>query len=334
MTYTIENYDKVNIEELALNSKFGVLKFDNANKKLRKIQEWLKEAESLNYQNVLPVQAIKLIDGYKRQLVEDINWLENFDISTSSNPKQEHDSFENKIDSRFNSVHENLVLKYLTHLRQEAALKSQNAQELQEQQKAAISAEQKYKDLAEKLDKRFIELDAKEKDIEEKKKQVETGHAELGAIKLAKHFENEAERYQTIADKWLKKRSIFYWAIIGILIIFALIYFELGWDKVTPQLGIAKIIFLSALWYGLSFTTRNFNIFSHLAAVNRHRLAVARTLEDFLESDPTRQAEILKYASEAMFKNAAIGFVSKTEKESSSPLYEIINNIFTSKNGQ
>ena len=93
---------------------------------------------------------------------------------------------------------------------------------------------------------------------------------------------------------------------------------------------------IAALWYRLSFIVKNYNVNSHLAAVNRHRAAVARTLEDFIvaeqQQENPRLSEILQNATEAMFKHAPIGFVSKTEKESSAPVLQIVNDLIGIKN--
>ena len=94
---------------------------------------------------------------------------------------------------------------------------------------------------------------------------------------------------------------------------------------------ISKLVIVAAFWYGLSFVIKNYNVNSHLASVNRHRATVARTLEDFIaveqQQETPRLSEILQNATEAMFKNAPIGFISKAEKETGNPVLQIINEI-------
>lgn len=101
------------------------------------------------------------------------------------------------------------------------------------------------------------------------------------------------------------------------------------------SIGIAKLVFVAALWYGLSFMVKNYRVNSHLAVVNRHRTAVASTLEDFIaiekqQTNP-RLSEMLQNATKAMFKHSPVGFITKSEKESENPLLEIINKIANPK---
>ncbi len=322
---TLENYKGVNIEKLAMNSKFGSLVFENANKKLKKIQQWLKEVDDLGYENHLPQEVVNQITSYKNQFIEDLQWLQKFDISSRTNPKQEHDDFENRVDSRFNSIYE-LVARHIPYLRGQVALENRDERKIQEElqaaSKARIQAETVLKELEDKL-----------ASLKEEKQKVESGHVELAAVRLARHFNDEVKRYDNLSKDWLKLRSKFYWGIIFLLVGFFIFNTFKGWDKLSLQAGIAKIVLLSAVWYGLSFVTRNYNVNSHLAAVNRHRAAVASTLEDFMASNPERQADMLKNATEAMFKNSAVGFVTKSEKEMGNPVFEIVNKIFSGKDG-
>ncbi|MBI2514935.1 hypothetical protein HYV91_01985 [Candidatus Wolfebacteria bacterium] len=330
-----QNVLTADIESIAQDRRFDELKFENAKDKLSKVQKWLVEAKELNFEKLLISEDITRISDIKNQLIKYLQDLLTFDNRTTrENAKQEHDSLENQVEKYYNGAYQHIAMRILPFLRQEVARSSEDAKELEKRQKSASQAEKKYKELSEKLETRFQELDQQEKELDEKKKQVESGHGELAAVRLTKHFQGEADNYAELSNNWLKIRSKFYWGIIIIILILAAIYFYVGWEKISLQLGVAKIIFLSALWYGLAFATRNYNINSHLAAVNRHRAAVARTLEDFLESNPERKSEMLKNATEAMFKHAPIGFVTKAEKDSGNPLFEIINKIINPRDGQ
>jgi len=329
---TPENLKVVEIKQVTLNKdKFGALTFDKAYPKLQDIRKMLVEFEELGYRDLLTADEVNDIDTFKKRLTDYVIRINNLNPETDASfNKNVRDSLEIEIDGFYRSTTKHLR-NNLVFLRQEAARKSKGGEDLAEQQKAASQAEQKYKELADKLELRFNELDRQEKELEEKKKQVESGHGEFAAVLLAKHFQGEADKYMNKSSDLLKLRSKFYWGIIAIIVIFAIIYFSIGWEKISLQLGITKIIFLSVIWYGLSFTTRNYNVNSHLAAVNGHRAAVARTLEDFLKSNPERKSEMLKNATEAMFKHVPVGFVTKSEKDSGNPLFEIVNKIINPK---
>lgn len=330
-----DNLKVLQIKQIALNKdKFGALTFDKAYPQLHELRKMLVEFDDLGYHNLLTTDEVRDADNFKERLTEYVKRINNLNPETDATfNKNVRDNLENEIDSFYRSTTRHLRSN-LVFLRQEAARKSRGGEDLAEQQKAATQAEQKYKELAEKLESRFQELNRQEKELEEKKKQVESMHGELAAVRLAKHFQEEVDKYAQQSKDWIKIRSKFYWGIVIIIIGLAAIYFYVGWDKISLQLGVAKIIFLSVLWYGLSFATRNYNINSHLAAVNRHRAAVARTLEDFFESNPEKKSEMLKNATEAMFKHVPVGFVTKAEKDSGNPLFEIVNKIINPKNSQ
>lgn len=90
--------------------------------------------------------------------------------------------------------------------------------------------------------------------------------------------------------------------------------------------------------YYAAFAIRNYNINSNLAAVNRHRAAVARTLEDFIaheqQKEKPRLSEMMQEAAQAMFKQAPIGFISKAEKDTSSPIYKVVGDVIGMRNTQ
>lgn len=322
---TTENYAKVEIEKLALNQNFGELKFISANKHLSKMQEWFKEVDGLDYQSKLPNNAVKKINQYRSQFIDQLNWLRQFTLTGTANPVEEHKNFENKVVELHNNIYEELVARHLPYLRQEVQLTNKDEKQLQDQLQAVDQARIKSEDALKILEQKIEE-------INKEKQSVDTKQSQLGVKRLAKHFEEEISFNDKQANKWLEIRNKFYWAI-GMFILVAVIYSIVrGWDNISIPEGVTKAVILSVIWYGLSFATRNHNIYAQLSASNRHRAAVARTLEDFLDIDPERQADMLRNATEAMCKNLPIGFVSKTEKESSGPIGEIINNFLPPKN--
>ena len=184
------------------------------------------------------------------------------------------------------------------------------------------------------------ELEDELKSVREDVEKIKTTGNEVGAAKgeratlrLAQHFESEAEKYQDNARRWFKGVISGYLFVVCILIIFVVLYLTKT-VSFSIEAGVAKLVLAAALWYGLSFIVKNYNVNSHLAAVNRHRAAIARTLEDFLASNPQQKAAMLRNATEAMFKNAPIGFISKAEKENTNPVLQIVNDLIGIRNNQ
>lgn len=331
---TIENVFDVDIKKLAMDSRFGSLVFENANEKLSKIQGWLKEARDLKYEELLLESDAALMTTNIKTLVERLQWLNNFDISAIGNIKQEHDNFERQVDAFHKTVYQQVVMKYLPFLREERRRENPDEKKLEEEVRKASQ-------LRSELENELKSVRADVEKIKTTEKDVGSAKGERAAVNLATHFVDEVDRYQGNAYLWFKSVVFVYIVIVLVLIWFSVPYlFPFLCSKVSLlscdatssiEAGVAKLILIAALWYGLSFVTKNYYVNSHLAAVNRHRAAVARSLEDFIalerQQENPRLAEILQNATEAMFKNAPVGFISKAEKETESPVLKIINDI-------
>ena len=333
---TIDNFGKINIKELSLNKdKFGPLVFDVSYKKLLKLQDLFKELDDLDYKNNLTPRECNKIDLSKKQFAEHLNWLNNFDIQKNSNPKNEHDGFDTRIDSFHDSVFGD-IRPYLSWLRQEFSSKNIDLEELKKQQKSAIQAEKAYKELSSKLE---AELNI----LKEKKIEVESKHGEIAATTLSLQFGKQTKENSENAKGWLLIRNILYYLLIFIIVLNLLAYFfiffahRFGYialstkEIFTIEYLIIKIALISVLSYGIAFASKNYNIQSNLSTVNQHRRNVAQTLEDFFSTKPDRKSEMLKEGTEAMFKHLPVGYLSKNETKENGPLLETINNFFKSK---
>jgi hypothetical protein len=337
-----ENVLSVDVESIAMDERFGSLKFEGANKKLKDIQSWLIEARDLGYDKLLIEGDINIVKSYTTDLKKHLQWLLTFDIaSTATNVKQEHDNFENLINKHYNNVYQTLVMRLLPFLREERRRQNPNERKLDEEVRQAAQ-------LRADLEKELKTVRADIEQIKNTKQEVGAAKGERATVLLAAHFDNEVKGYEKTARYWFWSVVLGYAVVVGILAwlgmiasshIDQLITLSVSADGVGATLNssviwsavISKLVIVAALWYGLSFVIKNYNVNSHLAAVNRHRAAVARTLEDFIaveqQQEKPRLAEMLQNATEAMFKHAPIGFVSKTEKESGNPVLQIINGL-------
>lgn len=324
-----ENVLNIDIPSIALDERFGSLKFESAVEKLTSVQKYLKEAHDLNFKDLLLTDQINQVENYQAQLINHLQWLQRFDLSTSANPKAEHDAFENQILGFYNDMYRTVVMSFLPFLREERRRQNPKEKTLDEDVRQAT---QLRTDLQEELRKVREETEK----IRLSNREVGAAKGERAAVQMAAHFDAEVSRYQSAANGWYTLLQMGYLLILAIILGFGFWYW-LGYASLTWQSAAAKLVFVAALWYGLAFIIRNYNINSHLAAVNRHRAAVARTLEDFIvveqQQSKPRLSDMLKNSTEAMFKNIPIGFISKSEKDTSSPIYEVINNIMGLKNG-
>lgn len=334
-----ESLNKLIIKTLALNKeKFGVLTFDESFPLLEKLQKLFIELDDLDYKNNLSQPEIVQIDQYVEQFLNHLKQLASFDLATGFN-KATHDGFENNIKSFYDLVFRNLR-NFLVYLRQETALKSQDAKELQKQQKATIQAEKEYKILSDQLKQKLETLEKREREVEIK-------HGEVAAVVFGKHFEAQAKEYAQRAKDWEKKRTIFFtWLLIIIILNLSLYIYLFVSDKLniwpnfppneifTLEYGAVKLALLGIFSYAVGFASKNYSANSHLEIVNKHRKNTAETLRDFLSSQPEQQdrSVLVRSGADAMFRGSATGYVSKGDPGGSNePIGNFITSLFGSR---
>lgn len=329
---TTKDLKNLDIDSLTLNPKFGTLTFDKASDKLQKIRDWLVEFKQLDYSNKLPENVVTHINQSLEKFNEHIEWLRKFDISTSTNAKQEHDNFESQIESFYNQIFNPYVITHLSFLRQEADLGQEDKKKLKQEQKELVQLRKQSEELVKQLN------EEREK-IQEQKKKIESVRGETAAVRFGKHFETQAKENDEESKSWLKWRNIFFWVLLVIIALNVIGYFGLFFgNKINPNIikprelftleyGIAKLALLSILSYGVSFSSRNFNVNSNLNALNKHRKNVSETLNDFLESNPEKEdrSKIVENATDAMFKHQPIGYLPKIESKDDGPIGNILN---------
>lgn len=332
MAIEIKSLEKINIESLALSNKFGDLKFEQSYPKLEEIKNWILEFTELNFEKNLPDNKVREINNHIDQYIKHLDWLERFSISTSSNPKSEHDDFENMINNFHRSFFENFVIKYLGYLKDQASAKSLDKKALEQQQKAVVQAEKQYKELAENLEQKI-------KSLEKQQKEIESTSGEVAAAHFGKFFEYQAKEYENTSDSWLKQRLLYLKILFGILganiafYIYLFLSTKVNWlsgfapkEFFTVEYALIKLALISLLFYALSFSSKHYNINSDLTSTNKHRKNVAESYSLFLETSKNEDArkEIAKQGAEAMFKHTPNGYTKSSDDERSF-INEIIN---------
>lgn len=330
----VENIKEIDLKELCLNEKrLGTLVFKEGFRYLKKLQDLFIEFDLFDYKGNLTVNEINNIDNYKNNFINYLNRIKEFNLN-HSNPGPTHDQIQSEIRNFHDSVIGN-IRSSLVYLRQEAQLKSKNERNLQEEQREAVKARKQYEELSKQL-KNELEL------LQKQKGEIETAHGEVAAKYLAIQFNKQAKEYEGIAEKWLLRRNKLYWMLIGIIGVNFIFYFSFFvLNKIgksfppreifTIEYGVVKLALLAVLSYGVGFASKNYNVNSHLAAINKHRSNVAQTLDDFLVTKPDRKSEMLRQGTEAMFKHISIGYIRREEQKDSGPIYEIINKFLPNK---
>lgn len=166
---------------------------------------------------------------------------------------------------------------------------------------------------------------------------------ELGVTKYSDVFKKQAETYSTSSYYWLVAVTIFFIAIcLGAALV---LYNPITRDGATDetllvvnviQIGLAKIIVASTLFYGLAVSVKNFRAYRHNEILNKHRQNALETFEAFSNSavDTQTKSAVLVEATHSIFGHQITGF-STSDKDSdvSSKIIEILKPQITSSQG-
>ena len=159
---------------------------------------------------------------------------------------------------------------------------------------------------------------------------------QVGVSKHSFLFGEESEFHEKEAKKWLKYLTI----IIAVTIIAAIGMAFLGLlfkeNAEIVQFTITKIVVLTALFYGLALTNRNYRAHKHNAIMNKHRQNALNTFETFSGAasadDQTKNAVLIE-TTHSIFSNQQTGYLrSEGDSDSNSKIIEIIKSA--TKNGE
>lgn len=321
----------IDLGELALKAGFGSMKFEQSYPMIVKARDFFKELEDLGNEGNLTEEDLNNINSQKNTFAEHLAWLSNFAIEMP-NAKQEHDDFEMKIKNFYNSLSISLR-PIITYLRQETAVKTTDQKEIKKQIQEASKARSVYEELYKEY-KNQIEV------LQTEKENVEKSKGQVGATKFGKFFESQAEENNIKAKNWNKNRERFFEIILWIVSINFLVYlyFLIGNNIpssnimapksfFTLEYAVVKFALLSILFYGLNFSSRNYNIESNLYTTNKHRQNVADTINSFLSTDQpvVVRSEIIKQGIRSMFEHTQNGYITKKGDKNNSYIHETIN---------
>lgn len=146
--------------------------------------------------------------------------------------------------------------------------------------------------------------------------------ADIGVVKHAAIFEIEATNHNKLSNKWLWAVGV----IIFLILLFAILVLcnvlelntENSYNIVQHSLG--KVIFLSALYFALTFANKNYKIHKHNFTINQHKANSLKTFETFVNgtSDQQTKNAILLSATESIFSNQNTGY-SNQDSENNDP---------------
>lgn len=145
---------------------------------------------------------------------------------------------------------------------------------------------------------------------------MRTAAAESGVAQTSIAFEQEADRQQAGGRKWIVA-TVSLAILTAVFAVLALLYWLL-WapeDLSTAeaiQIGLAKLLAFSVLYFGLVWSGRNFLAHQHNATVNTHRQNALRTFEAFVKasSDESTKNAVLLQATQSIFAPQPTGYLT------------------------
>jgi len=153
-----------------------------------------------------------------------------------------------------------------------------------------------------------------------------------GISKHSSVFKTESDFHETESKKWLGYTTKILIAIV--LVAIGLAFLGLYFTESTQliQFTITKVVVLSALFYGLTLTNRNYKAHKHNEILNKHRQNALTTFETFSNaaSDEQTKNAILLETTHSIFSNQQTGYLKKEgDSESNNKIIEIIKSATT-----
>jgi hypothetical protein len=179
----------------------------------------------------------------------------------------------------------------------------------------------------------IADLESAKKQSDEILSSMRDATARTGISRHANIFKEEAEDHKNIAKKWLIANISLGAAALG-LAAYSIYYYASRQIEVSTaqsiQIGIAKLITFSILYFGLVWTSRNYRAHRHNFVINQHRQNALNTFESFVEGtsdDHTKNAVLVK-STEAVFSPIVTGYLTKEpEPQGGTQILEVIRNV-------
>jgi hypothetical protein len=155
----------------------------------------------------------------------------------------------------------------------------------------------------------------------------------IGVEKYAVIFKNEADSHRKIGHWWLG-------ATIGLSILtiaFGIWVVSFYVDKVKEmntaqsiQIGLAKLVILAVLYFGIVWSGRIYKAQQHNCVVNQHRHNALTTFETFVNATEDKETKnaVLIQTTKAIFSPQHSGFTAQEKELSTSPqILEIVRSV-------
>lgn len=317
--YHINNFSKYGVDGFIredLGKEFSFIFF---RKQIEHIGEIYNEVSQINLDKVPRVLAENFSEKSKAniELLEKMHYF----ISKSDKALEEHKNIIDKFPEIYDSFYESsLPILTISFLEKEKNHESNQVEILKKLKENKI-----------KSDEIISELDSKLKTANETLEKI-------GVSKYADIFRKESDDYDKKALGWLIASIVILILILGVSIYSYFNITESEKTSVILQYSISKIVVLSALFYALSISNKNYKAHRHNVVMNKHRHNALRTFTTFTEGagdDIQTKNAVLLEATRTIFSNQQTGYLSQEkDTEPSNKIIEIIKSVTSSASGK
>jgi hypothetical protein len=325
----LENIISLNIQEICLDRKLGVLNFQDCVDPLKKIRDWAEKFKNLNVDPSLDEHWNgPVITKFFTEIFQFCQEIKIFDpTETGYNAKYRRDEISQKLRTAYNNSRQQIAQAMLFA---EMISKLRIADEKLVKIDAAKDVSKIKKSLLDYSDGLNMELSEEYKNIKDEISSLKSAQA---TDNLSQHFSKHSKSYDAPIKTGLKKvlilRSVNYCLpVIAFASIASLICVKGGIDKSFIPIAALFSIGMSLVFYHLKQVTRDLNILRNAKESYEHRAKVAETFVAFLTSetkDEITKSEMAKQAAIAMFQRVPNGYLTKDQIEPiNHPLAEIL----------
>ena len=317
----IEQLLKINPNDYVRADELGkALSFEACIPLFERIMKLLKDFYECDLEDI-PYDFLNSVKSPLNEIQRSFEQIRTFNVTSGSNPANEQQGFINSLKNAYESC-----FRTMTPLISYSASRKTNS-EILSQAGAILSDLKRIQSQTAEAKSKILD------DANETIGKVRQIALEVGVSQHAVHFKNEADDHIRVSRHWLI-------ATIGVAILTAC--WGIGSFFITPsteptiaiQYILSKIIILSALYYGLVWSARNYNAHRHNYVVNRHRQNALTTFETFAKAaaqDFDTKNAVLLQTTQAIFSNQPTGYIIKdNESESPNKIIEILRGASSS----
>jgi hypothetical protein len=319
----LDNLAIISPESLVRKEKLGDdLNFEAGLPYFKKTLKLFQDLKQCSLDNI-PLSTINTLSSHAEGALGYFSQIQNFSIQSHPNPLQMREQMINQISNSYDGYFTAIapIISYSIRKGTDFESLEKKAQqivgEMHETQTSFILNQEKAKKEADSIIEAMRQVSA------------ESGIAQHSFL-----FQNEAHLHQKIAKYWLGA-VIIMGIFTFLLALYSIGYYSANITNLSPgqsiQLGIAKIIGFSVLYFGLVWTGKNYRSHRHNYVINKHRQNALNTFQAFVKAtdDESTKNAVLLRSTEAIFSPCVTGYLTKEpESQGTSQIFEVIRNAF------